>query len=75
MHAVSQVLVSLAAGRALPKNFFGGRIGIIALVVCDSRMSSSTSTQSLFITLAFDEKQSKEVYLCGGKLTAANDNA
>jgi hypothetical protein len=30
-----QVLIGLPTGRALPKKFFGGHIGIVVLVVCD----------------------------------------
>ncbi|MGZ4862315.1 MAG: hypothetical protein ACXV2E_05990 [Halobacteriota archaeon] len=35
MHAVSQILISLPTGRALPKKFFGGHIGIVVFMVRD----------------------------------------
>ena len=35
MHAVLQVLISFPTGRALPKKFFGGHIGIVVFVVRD----------------------------------------
>ena len=33
MHAVPKVLVSFPTGRALPKKFFGGHIGVVVGVV------------------------------------------
>jgi hypothetical protein len=35
VYAILQVLVSVPTGRALPKKFFGGHIGIVVLVVRD----------------------------------------
>jgi len=35
VHAVSQVLIALPTGRALPKEFFGSHVGVVVLVVRD----------------------------------------
>ena len=35
MNAVSQILIGLPTGRALPKKFFGRHVGIVVFVVGD----------------------------------------
>ena len=76
MDAVSQVLVSFPTGRALPKKFFGGHVGVVVLEICNFE-DEFVDFGAIVVHHACDfmDSKGKEGYLRGGKLTAAKRHA